>query len=1037
MACGSGVRQWDRREATGVKRNLQSGNPKVTPRCPRSVAWGFLWRVGVAFFSLSLLAFAPEPSLGTDPDTPHTAARELLVSRCQECHSADNAESGLRLDSRSGLLRGGDFGPAIVIGKGEASELIRRVRSTNDDERMPPDDAPLSPEDITSLISWIDAGAPWPGSKDAKMEGDRDERLDHWAWQPITEPAGPETTAAFDSLPGVEPSQNAIDAFIRARLTEAGLTPSPVADRRTLIRRLSFDLIGLPPTPEEIDAFIADTSPDAYEQLVDRLLASPRYGERWARHWLDVVHYGDTHGYDKDKPRPNAWPYRDYVIRSLNNDKPYARFVEEQLAGDVLYGNTRDGHEALGFIAAGPWDFIGHREVPETKTDGKIARHLDRDDMVANTIGTFASVTVHCAQCHAHKFDPVSQEDYYSLQAVFAAIDRDDHRFDADPDVAAKRVELTARRAEHAAAKQQIEAAVAESAGSRLGEITTRLAALPAGDANPGPAYGWHSGISPTSTSEKWVQLDLDEPQQLREIVLRPCYDTYNNIGGGFGFPPRYRVEVSNDPSFATEVIEVFTTGDTDLPNPGLAPQRHATDVTARSIRITATKLAERSNDFIFALAEVEVFTDGMDETLRPNLASTATVSSLDSIEAAPRWGRAHLIDGQSPADTQTERQTLEAERDALLAAHRTAEQTAGLAAADEGLRRADAQLAELPEQSTVYAAASLVRKGSPRTIHLLSRGNVLAPTHEVAPGSLALIESLEHRFLLSDDHGEGDRRAALASWLTDPANPLIWRSLVNRLWHYHFGRGIVDTPSDFGRMGGEPSHPALLDWLAARFRDGGGSLKDLHRLIVNSATYRQVSTIRDEAAALDGDNRLLWRQNRRRLEAEAIRDAVLAAAGTLDLTMGGPGWQDFVIEHPEHSPHYRYDLANPADHATWRRGIYRFIVRSQTQPFMTCLDCADPSMRVAKRNESVSALQALALLNNGFMLVQAEQLAQRAQRESGESLTQQVQRAFTLAIGRPPDTFESDTLTQLANAHGLANTCRAILNLNEFAYID
>jgi hypothetical protein len=313
----------------------------------------------------------------------------------------------------------------------------------------------------------------------------------------------------------------------------------------------------------------------------------------------------------------------------------------------------------------------------------------------------------------------------------------------------------------------------------------------------------------------------------------------------------------------------------------------------------------------------------------------------------------------------------------------------------------------------------------------------VLAPTHEVTPGSLSLIESLEHRFLLPDDHGEGDRRAALASWLTDPENPLIWRSLVNRLWHYHFGRGIVDTPSDFGRMGGEPSHPALLDWLAARFRDGGGSLKDLHRLIVNSATYRQASTIRDEAAALDADNRLLWRQNRRRLEAEAIRDAVLAAAGTLDLTMGGPGWQDFVIEHPEHSPHYRYDLADPADHATWRRGIYRFIVRSQTQPFMTCLDCADPSMRVAKRNESVSALQALALLNNGFMLVQAEQLAQRAQRESGESLTQQVQRAFTLAIGRPPDMFESNTLTRLANAHGLANTCRAILNLNEFAYID
>jgi len=744
---------------------------------------------------------------------------------------------------------------------------------------MPPDGDQLSSEEIESLVRWIDAEAPWPGSDDAEMAAARDERLDHWAWQPVHLPPVPKTVSAFERLAGVEPARNDIDHFIRGSLSEEGLTPSPAADRRSLIRRLSFDLTGLPPSPAEIDAFIADTGPDAYEKLVDHLLASPRYGERWARHWLDVVHYGDTHGYDKDKPRPNAWPYRDYVIRSLNADKPYARFVEEQIAGDVLYGDTRDGHEAIGFIAAGPWDFIGHREVPETKTDGKIARHLDRDDMVANTIGTFASVTVHCAQCHAHKFDPVSQEDYYSLQAVFAAIDRDDHRFDADPSVARQRQELTASRATHAATLASINTAIAKAAGPRLAEIDAAIAALPESDANP--------------------------------------------------------------------------------------------------------------------------------------------------------------VNKESSSDTSGERKALSEERAALLAAHTTPEQAASLAAATADIQEAEAAIGSLPPQTSVYAAASLVRNGEPRTIHLLSRGNVLAPTREVRPGSLSLIEGLESRFELPADHAEGDRRAALAHWLTNPENPLIWRSLVNRVWHYHFGRGIVDTPGDLGRMGGEPSHPALLDWLAAEFRDSGGSLKALHRLIVTSATYRQVSTIREDAGAIDADNRLLWRQNRRRLEAEAIRDAVLATAGTLDLTMGGPGWQDFVIEHPEHSPHYRYDLADHADPATWRRGVYRFIVRSQTQPFMTCLDCADPSMRVGRRNEGVSALQALALLNNGFVLVQAERFAQRVQAEAGDSLGAQVTRAFELAIGREPDAVERDALIELAQAHGLANTCRTILNLNEFAYVD
>jgi hypothetical protein len=295
----------------------------------------------------------------------------------------------------------------------------------------------------------------------------------------------------------------------------------------------------------------------------------------------------------------------------------------------------------------------------------------------------------------------------------------------------------------------------------------------------------------------------------------------------------------------------------------------------------------------------------------------------------------------------------------------------------------------------------------------------------------------LPARFDLPAGATEGERRKALAAWLVSPDNPLTWRSAVNRVWLHHFGRGIVDTPSDFGRMGSPPSHPALLDWLAAELRDHGGSLKDLHRLIVGSATWRQRADDDPDMTAVDAGNARLWRQNRRRLEAEAIRDAVLAAAGTLDLTPGGPGWQDFRIEHPEHSPHYRYDLADPADRSTWRRSIYRFIVRSQTQPFMTSLDCADPSMRVEKRNESLSAIQALALLNNGFMTTQAVEFAGRVTREAGDDPAAGVARAVRLAFGRPPTEEEATVLVALARSHGLAAVCRTLVNLNEFTFID
>jgi hypothetical protein len=898
------------------------------------------------------------------------------------------------------------------------------------------------------------------------------DRSDWWSLKPLVRPTVPAST-----LQRFNASTNPIDALVLARLDGEGLRPSPEADRRTLIRRLTFDLIGLPPTPEEIESFLADTDPQAYEKLVDRLLASPRHGERWARHWLDVVHFGETHGYDKDKPRPNAWPYRDYVIRAFNEDKPYARFVQEQVAGDALFPGTRDGIEALGFIAAGPWDLIGHEEVPESKIDGKIARHLDRDDMVANTIQTFNSLTVQCAQCHNHKFDPIPQEDYYSLQAVFAALDRTDRKYDTDPAVAKKRAALEAEQAKLLSRRMELDEHIAVRAGKTLTELEKKIGAAEK-SAKKGDAFGYHSTIEKTQDAAKWVQVDLGRPVALDRVVLHPCKDDFNNIGEGFGFPSRFKIEVSGDADFNSAVELVAGRTDADFQNPGIAPQSFdAGGRAARFVRVTATKLALRQNDYIFALAELDAITDG-----GTNAALGASVTALDSIEAPPRWRKSNLTDGWYPgvrAAESAELVVFRAQRTELLAQATLPDERSILESTAKFLSSLKEQKSNLPPQSVAYVGAVHTGSGSfvgtgatggtPRPIHVLNRGNVQTPGREVGPGALSCVAGLPSRFALAASHSEGDRRAALAHWLTSTNNPLTWRSIVNRVWQYHFGRGLVETPNDFGRMGSRPSHPELLDWLACELRDGGQSLKALHRLIVTSATYRQASSTPPTADGesgkagkqesghrplsrypaislsepsarrireLDPDNRLLWRQHRRKLEAEAVRDTVLFVSGKLDLRMGGPSFRDFVIDKPEHSPHYEYHLHDPEDPKSHRRSIYRFIVRSQPQPFMTTLDCADPSMQVGRRNESVSPLQALTLLNNALMVTMPRHFAAKLERAEAQ-LPAQVRRAHYEALGRPPTAEEERALTAYARQHGLANLCRVLFNLNEFSFVD
>jgi Protein of unknown function (DUF1553)/Protein of unknown function (DUF1549)/Planctomycete cytochrome C/F5/8 type C domain len=900
----------------------------------------------------------------------------LLEGRCLSCHGEKVRKAGLSLATAADALAGSSNGPVIVPGKPAESRIVAMV--SGDKPKMPRNGTPLSAEQVAGLKRWIEEGAKWPDGVKLRDRPDGSETW--WSLRALARP----TVPAVKNAAWVRTS---VDQFVLATLEREGLSPNPEADRRTLIRRLTFDLHGLPPTPEETDAFVSDPDPRAYEKLVDRLLASPHYGERWARHWLDVVHYGDTHGYDKDKLRPNAWPYRDYVIRAFNDDVPYARFVKEQLAGDVFYPGTRDGVVALGFLAAGPWDFVGQVELREGTLDKKITRTLDRDDFVATAMNTFISLTVQCARCHDHKFDPITQEDYYSLQAVFAAVDRADRPYDADPETARRREELTRKQADLSSRRTALDARVRELGGAELTALEKRIELSKAPGAGEKPEFGYHSQIERGQDVVKWVQVDLGKATAIDTIVYVGCHDTFNNVGAGFGFPVRYKVELSDDAEFAKAVTVEDRTG-ADVPNPGVKPQSvNVGGKKARYVRFTATKLAPRQNDYIFALAELSVLTG----------------------------------DGSNAASGATRRELAELEK----------EQKATAAA-----------LAALPPPGMVYAAATEFTAsgsftptgGKPRPVFVLHRGSEKNPKQEVGPGAVGCVAGLESRFKLPDGTGEGERRAALAKWVVDERNPLPWRSIVNRVWLYHFGKGLVDTPNDFGRMGGRPTHPELLDWLAVEFRDNGQSLKGLHRLLVTSAAYRQSSAHAEVGAKADAGNRWLWRMNRRKLEAEEVRDSVLWVSGQLGARMYGPGFRPFGFVD-DHSPRYKYEEHDPDDPDSHRRSLYRFLVRSVPDPFMETLDCADPSLIVEKRNETVTALQALALLNDKFMVRMAEHFAARVERAG--DLAAQVTAAYRLALGRPPEADELAVLTEFARKRGLANVCRLLLNTNEFNFVD
>lgn len=819
----------------------------------------------------------------------------------------------------------------------------------------------------------------------------------------------------------------------------------------------------------------------SWNALVDRLLASPAFGEKWGRHWLDVARYGETHGYDKDKPRNHAWPYRDYVIRAFNEDKPYDRFVQEQIAGDAIFPGERDGVLGLGFLAAGPWDYIGHSEVGEGKVDGRIAKHLDRDEMLSAVFNAFTSTTVQCAQCHHHKFDPVMMEDYYRLHAVFAAVDRADRVYTGLlPGQEQERDAIITKLAALKKEGTQLDADLKQAVTARTSGLDKRIAELKQKHGSPlPPQYGWHSQISDSQDVAKWVQVDLGRPQPIHQLRLIPAFDDFGGIGAGFGFPIRYRIESSDDADFMMGIRLLHDATQADQPNP--KDREIAIDIGGepiRYLRVTATKLALRKSDYIFAIGELEAV--GGDS--QKNLALGTTVTSRDSIEAVPRWAAANLVDGiyhraVDDPSAMADLRILEDDRNAIEASlgmkrglilsgqgKNTGETTLPskgqppfqtepeittpsvalrLQQIDEERVPLEKRLKAFPKGELVYAATTnfaaqgqfIATAGKRRSIQLLNRGDIRKPGDAMQPGMPPLWPGAASEFPLPAGGSEADARALLAIAMTHHDNPLLWRSIVNRLWQWTFGQPLVGTPNDFGRMGLTPTHPELLDFLAASLRDDPKhSLKSIVRMLVTSTAYRRASAHDETNAGIDTNNAYFWRANPRRLTAEEIRDSLLAISGLLRVDeRGGPSFQDFVIEKPQHSPHYEYHLHDPEDPKSHRRSIYRFVVRSQPQPLLTTLDCADPSLSVAARDESTTALQALTQWNNRMIEVMSRHFATRID----AAPSHQLDAACRIALGRSPTAEERVALEEHLRVHGTASLARVLFNMNAFVYVD
>jgi hypothetical protein len=777
----------------------------------------------------------------------------------------------------------------------------------------------------------------------------------HWSFQPVKRPAGA-----------------GIDEFVLGQVREKGLALSPAADKATLIRRLYLVMHGMPPTPQEVVAFHNDTQPDAYARLVNRVLASPRYGERWARHWMDVVRYADTNGFETNRERKTAFHYRDWIVESFNADKPYDRFIKEQIAGDALGADA-----ANGFLVAGPLDIVKSPDINLTL----MQRQDELADMV-NTTGTaFLGLTMGCARCHNHKFDPILQKDYYAMQAVFAGVnlgERPLRKPDAAKELAALQAEETTKTVELESFRQK--AALAGAGGKLRVPVNAKL--------------NEETFAAVDAVAVKFTIVATNSAE--------PCIDEleiYDEAGRNVALNGK-TVASGTLPGFAMHKLEHINDGRTGNDRSWIS------NTAGRGWVQIDLPAKTRIARIVWGRDREGRFTDRV-----------ATQYKIEAAAEPDQWKTVASSDNRQPFNAK-------ADPSAFLAQ---------LSPPDaEAARKVQAEIADLKKR---IAAISGGEKGwagtfsKPGKTHRLYRGEPMQKREVVAPDALSVLGTLG----LAVEEPEQRRRVKLAEWIASPQNPLTARVLVSRLWHYIFGHGIVDTPSDFGANGSRPTHPELLDWLADEFVKSGWSIKHIQRLILLSATFQQSSAPRADAAKLDADGRLLWRYTPRRLEAEAIRDSMLTVSGALDLKMGGPGFylMDVVEENVMH--YFPKEKYTPAE---FRRMVYQFRIRQTTDSVFSSLDCPDGGSVMPRRSRSNTPLQALNLFNSTFVLQQADILAKRLRAEAGEQPEAQAALAFRLFYARSPDAFEQASSAAMIREHGLPSFARALYNTSEFLFV-
>ncbi len=857
----------------------------------------------------------------------------------------------------------------------------------------------------------------------------------HWAFEPI-------------SRPPVPPGEHPVDAFVRATLQSRGLAPNPPASPRDWVRRIHFDLTGLPPEPGVVAEFERDPSQPRSLALIDRLLASPHYGERWARHWLDVVRYTESQGFEYDRPRDHAWPYRDYVIRSLNADLPYDRFMREQVAGDVLEPVTADGIVASSMLVSGPWDQAGNAQANATQR--AITREEEMDDLVSVVSQTFLGLTVNCARCHDHKFDPIPIGDYYRVKAVFDGVRHGDRPIEGDTERRLRegRKERLRRTVE---AETRAVAAIEARGAARVPRIAAQTPVAPQARYQwrfdrlesaevPGEKHGSArvaGGVLELPQAGAWFQ-SRPLTQDIREKTLSGWVrlSDLQQSGGAV---------ISLEQS-GGRIFDAIVFGERQ-------PRKWAagSDGFQRTRDLQATEETESHGGWVHLAAvysadhRVALYRNGQPYGAPYEVPSLVTFLAGD---ARVTIGRRHEGGGK-PWLTGAVRQAALHDR-ALSSAEIQAlfQQGGGGPSLAESVacltpkelldreaarqRLQEAQRA-LQSEDRPAAQAYAGRREQPAPTRILRRGDVKSPGDAVNPSGLSALAALPGDLGLSPDAPEAERRRRFADWLAHPRNPLPARVLVNRIWAFHFGQGLVSTPSDLGRSGTRPSHPELLDWLASEFIAQGWSIKALHRLILSSETYRQSSEARPDASAIDADAVSLWRFPPRRLEGEAVRDAMLAVSGQLNLQAGGPSFRPFTTSDYGATFYHLVDRGTPEFN---RRTVYRMNINSGKEPLLDALDCPDPSVRTPRRGVTTTPLQALGLMNSGFVQRQADHLARRALALGAGDVERAIPEIWWLALGRGPRADELLLARHAARDRGLSHVAWVLLNTTEFVYV-